>query len=512
MNRWLPGGRRGIGALLLAALAACGGGGGDDEQTSGPPTEAPLTLVSKADRSYGALHGSRGARVELFRRADGSMQQASYDSAASGEQVRVLYDADGLPQRLIDAKTGAAVIVERVSAQRTDFRTYAGDGTYLDGYAVLNRGGQISVAAITGAPSFSGQLSGQINGSLQTGSFAVLPAEGVGLGGEAAPTAAQLALADAIVSGAAVALREQPTRVARERAQAILGIDGRAIVVGLVVGATVGATSHPAAGLIAGAMMMYGMQNYLLPVIDGVKDADSLEDLPALLNPFINGFNRGTPAGDAVHAALAGGSASTVGELVSRAFDAARDSIGSLLDPSSLPPLNAAPSPVATPVSGFGVDQQGMSYAYSGTVLPSGGVTLVGNPADGGQGVDATGVLNSGQLSGAASGRLGNGPLSGQAAALGLCAQLQQSGGQGTFSYAFDAAATSGTVPFYYDAYTIPDAFRVISSGATLYDTGGLVSGSNQVGLQLNGSRVLFVTVNAPRSGTLWELSVGCPS
>ena len=120
-------------------------------------------------------------------------------------------------------------------------------------------------------------------------------------------------------------------------------------------------------------------------------------------------------------------------------------------------------------------------------------------------------VLGSG-VSGTISERLGDGTVVGAVGLLGQCAALQQSGGQGTFSFAFDAGSAIGTLTFYRNAYNIPDGFRVISNGQTLYDTGGLVSGVNSRHITLAGSRTLFVTVNAPKSGTAWELTVGCPS
>jgi hypothetical protein len=213
-------------------------------------------------------------------------------------------------------------------------------------------------------------------------------------------------------------------------------------------------------------------------------------------------------------AALLGNAATTISGVLARAFDAALDVLGALLDRATLPDIGRTLPLVSTAVSGFGVDQLGIGYNFSGDVSPTGAVSLAGTPSDGGASILATGVLDlsTGKLAGAVTGRIGAGSIVGDVVALGACATLTQSGGAGTFSYAFDAAATTGKLSFYRQAYSIPDGFRVLSNGKTLYDTGGLVSGDETVNLALVGSRILFVLVNAPTSGTAWDLKVGCPS
>jgi hypothetical protein len=65
-------------------------------------------------------------------------------------------------------------------------------------------------------------------------------------------------------------------------------------------------------------------------------------------------------------------------------------------------------------------------------------------------------------------------------------------------------------VTFTYEAYTIPDAFRVVNAGATILNTGS-VSGGGSKSFAL-ASSIVFVTVSAPLSGTAWDFSLSCPT
>lgn len=492
-SAWL---RAVAGCALAASLAACGGGNDNDSSGSGaaaPPASAAsatLTCASKADKSYAAVKGRSGSTVEVCRNASGAATQSLYRNTGTGERVRILNDADGLPERLLDETSGNALTITRNGTDRIDYRIYDAAGKYLGGYEVLVKADGLYAASVNASPSFEGQISAQMNGASQTGSFALLPAADEGMSVPVRFSTASLAFVDALRAMATAA-------GTRDRPLAALGIDRRAVLGGLAMGLAVGAGTTVLPGIVAGAMTAYALQRIGLPIFDGVNNANTIEQMSENLNTFLNRFSQ---------------LSSRVTGAVQRAFDAARDSASAAVDRFAQPALASRAPATDTAVSGFGVDQTGTNYSVTGTVGAGGALTAVAAASSGGDTVRINGnVLGSG-VSGTISGRLGDGTVVGAVGLLGQCAALQQSGGQGTFSFAFDAGSAIGTLTFYRNAYNIPDGFRVISNGQTLHDTGGLVSGVDSRQITLAGSRTLFVTVNAPKSGTAWELTVGCPS
>lgn len=501
---WLTRSMIAFGSLgFLAVLVACGGGGGNPWKT--------MSLVKSDDGTYAAILGASGARVEDFRAPGGNSDQFLYTNDAQGEKVRVMLDANGLPQRLINENDGTSLVVRPVSATRVDFLRYDSSNRYLDGYAVVAGDGALSYAPILGMPSFTGQLVGQISGATQTASFAMLPSDMAGLGPLTAIPPEVLELTDAVLNNPISPAGDRSLRMKAT----IAGVDSRAVIGGLIAGAVVGiATQNPAAAMIAVGVGAYATQRFLGPLIDVWNDGEfQLEDLPERLAPILNGFNENRPAADSLQASLSGEhGALLVGTVLARALDLARDTVSAVFDRSLLPAVDELPPAVDTDLSGVGVDQQGVDYTYIGGALPNGQIFFNGSTA-GGQTITGIGTIDAGgQIAGSVTGALGNGSFDGNAGSLGDCQTLQQSGGQGTFSYAFDAQAIAGTVQFSREAYNIPDGFRVISNGVALYDTGGPVSGYDNSAMILNGSRVLFVTVNAPTSGTAWEFVLGCPA
>lgn len=497
------------GCALAASLTACGEGQ-DDGANSGvtPPASAAsatLTFAAKSDKSYATVKGRSGSTVEVYRSSSGAVAQSLYRNAGTGERVRVFNDADGLPERVLDEASGNALTITRTGTDRIDYRGYDAAGKFLGGYAVLVKADGLYAASVNGSPSFEGQISAQMNGASQTGSFALLPAADAGMGTPVRFSAASLAFVDALPAMATAAST-------RDRPLAALGIDRRAVLGGLAMGLAVGASTTVLPGLVAGAMTAYALQRIGLPIFDGVNNATTIEQMSENLNTFLDRFNQGASANTSMSDTLAGLLSSRVTGAVQRAFDATKDSVSAVVDRLSQPALASRAPATDTAVSGFGVDQSGTNYSVTGNVGAGGALTAVAAASSGGDTVRINGNVVGSGVSGTISGRLGNGTVAGAVALLGQCAALQQSGGQGTFSFAFDAGSASGTLTFYRNAYSIPDGFRVISNGQTLYDTGGLVSGADSRQLTLAGSRSLFVTVNAPNSGTAWELTVGCPS
>lgn len=92
------------------------------------------------------------------------------------------------------------------------------------------------------------------------------------------------------------------------------------------------------------------------------------------------------------------------------------------------------------------------------------------------------------------------------------CPSTQESGGQGTTVLTIDLIVQNGTFPVSYQMYTIPDQLYIEYEGQRIFDTGGLVSDSGAADVTYSGtSTIIQVTINAPNSGTAWDVFVGCP-
>jgi len=67
------------------------------------------------------------------------------------------------------------------------------------------------------------------------------------------------------------------------------------------------------------------------------------------------------------------------------------------------------------------------------------------------------------------------------------------------------------TLNYFYEHYSIPDQFEVRYAGKSVFNTGGLVSGSKDGSItfkQVQGQDSLNIVVTAPQSGTAWDFSV----
>jgi hypothetical protein len=92
------------------------------------------------------------------------------------------------------------------------------------------------------------------------------------------------------------------------------------------------------------------------------------------------------------------------------------------------------------------------------------------------------------------------------------CPTTQESGGQGTTRLVIDLLRTSGVFPVTYNMYSIPDQLYITYEGTRIFDTGGLISGSQSLEVSFSGkSQIIEVTIFAPNSGTRWDVFIGCP-
>lgn len=95
------------------------------------------------------------------------------------------------------------------------------------------------------------------------------------------------------------------------------------------------------------------------------------------------------------------------------------------------------------------------------------------------------------------------------------CPTQQTSGGQGFYRFTVELFKTQGVITVTYEMYSIPDRLNIYYEGVQIFSTGGLVSGSSTFSQSYGSgtSTQTFVTVelDAPESGTLWDVSVSCP-
>lgn len=93
------------------------------------------------------------------------------------------------------------------------------------------------------------------------------------------------------------------------------------------------------------------------------------------------------------------------------------------------------------------------------------------------------------------------------------CNAATQSGGVGVTTTNHELGRTSGTFVFTWEAYSIPDKFEVFYQGATLFTTGGFVSGPGSRSISYSGSATFVtVVVTGSSSGTDWDYTVSCPT
>lgn len=96
--------------------------------------------------------------------------------------------------------------------------------------------------------------------------------------------------------------------------------------------------------------------------------------------------------------------------------------------------------------------------------------------------------------------------------ATGACNTATQSGGAGVTINYFSMPVASGTVTFTYDAFQVPDAFKVEGGGQVLLDIPSTSGSGSRTFRKPTGVTVVKVTVTGPLSGTGWTYTIGCPN
>ncbi len=171
-------------------------------------------------------------------------------------------------------------------------------------------------------------------------------------------------------------------------------------------------------------------------------------------------------------------------------------------------------------VTGLAYSRDWGTVPLQGSINGSGVFTALGSTSDGSQlNLSGTAQVTSGAtgswaITSGGGGGGGGGGLNGNVTPPGTCNASSGSGGQGGTIRTFNMGQSCGEVAFSYEMYGIPDQAIVTQGSAELFNTGGLVSGSRTTNLKLVGGRSTTVTVIifAPRSGTAWDFSIGCPN
>lgn len=557
-------------ALACVGLSAACGGGFVDTGTRARCEDFSKQQGGCAEATAGALRvytndgqkeggpdvvlDGRGARISLWRTTDTKLVEVRFVSRDGTASVRTLIDrTTGEPRLIIDELTGhqTAFVLDETAPQPSRMAvTYDAAGRFVEGWVLFEREGVSHLGRLVSRPPFEGQLAGQLESrnSGQTGSFAVVSdATRHHLGAsELLDTSAGPIRVSGVrpVPAGALAVGAQlivPRDDAFEGALSLPSVlqAGGVLLLGVAVVAE--APVFLAAGVAVGMASLFS--NDIATVIERRFSTDAPVAGPAvqlLVDSLRNGSGGFfTRLEDLAHKLENGvdwakerlSSTVTTGGLEqmsgdpqtssgwSDIVDGVRDFVDNagqtatqLLDTV----LDSLPTLGDTKVSGQAVFQDGSTYDLTGTVGPDGEVRLTGTHEDG-SGLTINGTQDGQTFTGGytreddSGSAVDDGTAEGEARDIGTCEETQGSGGQGTFTNAHFVGNGPGEVSFFYDAYSIPDAFTVRGPGVD-FDTGGLVSGSATVpfAVSQSGSVVLFVSVSAPEDGTAWEYSLGC--
>jgi hypothetical protein len=179
---------------------------------------------------------------------------------------------------------------------------------------------------------------------------------------------------------------------------------------------------------------------------------------------------------------------------------------------ASLAAITGTLTGVATQVRGVLVDTAGRLFSGTGHLNAADELSLSLNAADG-TALTLTAQRTGSNVNGSYTVNGQTGAVTGSSGPIGQCNTSSSSGGQGTFSYAYNVGDGTGAFPFSYQMYSIPDQARIVdTAGRELFNTGGLVSGSGSLTVLLAGEANVVVLINAPNSGTAWDFSIGCSS
>lgn len=539
-------------AVSLVTALACAespgegkkGGGGDDTvnetlswATGDGTAESPDFIVAGAGGTLSHwAEGSTGLRETRFVADDGLADVRVFADPSSGELRAVL-----------DELTGRTTLVLQDDADapsRYFFLTYDADGDWVEGHVAFVEGNSFKLGKIAGQPAFSGQLTAQLtdDGSGESGSFAITALASSNI----VTPQGDLALEGVVeIDEALLVLVEAGTAHEDGAGVNVSGIVPRALKAGAVVALGVGVVSSSGAWGAAAVAMAAGSvlsntladqieekfrtedpesQEYVDFVVDTLRTEDSTKigDRLRAAGDAVQEWIDGAEGSNKPSAKAAdwiaddldnyGGNESSSWSRLAGQAEAWLDDLGSRFGDDAMDSVPASPDDVG--VEGLAVWQDATAFEIEGDVSSRGRVNLEGEDTEGrGYTITIEGSLEDGEFSGSFEIDTGaEGSAEGTVKDLGDCETSTGAGETGTFTFAHYVGVGPGEVSFFYDAYSVPDAFTVRGTEGVLFTTGGEVSGSDNVALDVGtqGAITLFVSVSAPDPGTAWEYSMGC--
>ncbi len=500
-----------VSALVTGAasvLAGCGGGSGSGggvtrrAQTLALNLDtSPVTVEDGLNLNYLLSYASNGLQSAYWgtQEANGlakNIVQALVWDTDADKGVRVKYDGRGLPSVVIN-EANQAFITCFWETDRVVFKFYQPSGAYIGGSAVTGSGPTYTVQQLADSV-LVGLYIGTLAGA-KDGIFSVT------VGGTATPVASRAgqthsraARTSRAATRAASLVTPELTQITKITSAADYPAPATALLQALNTQYLATGKSDLFAQITQTALKNTGLTGLFLD--NGLVLVRGLLSSSILLQAATDMLAKIKAGQD-----LVGQSTIT--------FEASSPGLTAYLGQALLPqPLQASDR---TGVTGIAVSRDFGTVALSGVIDSAGKFTATGTGS--GNIITLTGTVAAqavtGTWSSAGSTRApgGSGNFNGTQQQVGQCQTQQNSGGQGTFTYSYDLK-TCGKFQFFYDAYTIPDHLEVLNDGKTIFDTGGLVSGSQTVELHVSGASTLVtVVVLASEQGTAWTYTLGCP-
>ncbi len=487
---------------------------------------------------------------------------------ASGNRVRTVFDANGDISRIVDEGTGRYVALDWSSTGQLIVTEHDATGAFVSGYRVsYDSAGKLAIAPVLGSAGFSGQLTGQLTGPLP-GAYA-LTAGGAGNSGlvlgnaqvlpdslqamlaglpkaagakagiasnrsnVSGPTAHILASNDGDTSGFdlvnAAWQSSLPKQIQQNHGTLLLGFVAGAACAGLVPGCQavgVAVSAGSLALLMGGYVAQQGSERLINEALTDAKlptlDDGATSAFDRLRGHIADAWQRGEDLVQTMRDSLQTIDTSgtqalpDMSDLTTDTSQATTRSPAAYTDPAALP-TNVAPAPTDTQVNGVLATNNGETYSLQGTVKGDGSLQVAGQQDGGTTQISLNGSLAAGTVTGSYSDTQSrSGTLSGSQSAIGQCQTQQQSGGTGSFSYAYNMGSVGGAVSVSYDMNNIPDRMDVFSLvggvRTPVFSTGGLVSGTGGTSFNVTPDTTVFVSLSAPNSGTAWDFSLSCPN
>lgn len=494
---------------------------------------APGLLVSATGsantKDASAVIATRsGSVISYFTDAGSRRPTEAVVTAPTGGTTRVHYAKNGALQKIVDPRTGNYVSIRlRTDLLGADYLLYDKLGTFVSGYTLYKNETGWYHAPVKGEfGQFTGNFSGGVNGSfamkanhLVYGTPTRL-ANHLGLlldGTPASGVPFSATMLDLVLPSAHAALSEKDRGTL---------FSGMAL---MIMGGVLGGPSNPAGSLlmIGGAVQIYrGLTSNLdanLDLLDGSVN-QILSDRAA------SDLENGTEPLASTQNGLLGLLERGINNIKSKVMPTITRLAGTIPGfPApqyevdvSVPekPLPAARGD-STALVGTMVDSANRIYNAYGTMDQTGQFEATGDSNDSvklkltGK-VETTGTTThkSCVQTNAAGATAGTCIIASNSklVPIGACQSSSQSGGNGTFSFAYNLGKSDGSVAISYDMFSIPDAMTVIGGGQVLFTTGGLVSGARSVTLTFSGDSSVIVNLSAPKSGTAWKFTIGCGS